>query len=46
LVVLSHAGQALYYAKKNGRNQICLYDELASSEKLCTQVSNDCAELF
>ena len=41
-VIIGHADQALYYAKQNGRNQVCLYDELIASGKLSgTQYSED-----
>ncbi|MBC7499880.1 MAG: GGDEF domain-containing protein [Herminiimonas sp.] len=38
VVILGHADQALYYAKENGRNQVCNYDELISAGKLQAEV--------
>lgn len=32
--VLSHADEALYYAKNNGRNQLTSYEHLVSEEKI------------
>ena len=46
VVILGHADQALYYAKANGRNRICHYDELVSAGKLRSEVSNDVVEFF
>ena len=46
VVILGHADQALYYAKANGRNRVCYYDELVSSGRLHSQLSNDTVEFF
>ncbi|HVL75748.1 MAG TPA: GGDEF domain-containing protein [Noviherbaspirillum sp.] len=46
VVILGHADQALYYAKANGRNRVCYYDELVQSGELRSEVSNDTVEFF
>jgi len=44
--ILGHADQALYFAKENGRNRVCYYDDLVASGHLQAKVSNDDVELF
>ena len=44
--ILGRADQALYYAKSNGRNQACHYDQLVTGGQLAAAASNDTAEFF
>lgn len=44
--ILGQADQALYYAKENGRNKVCFYDDLIASGHLVAKVANDDVELF
>jgi diguanylate cyclase (GGDEF)-like protein len=46
VMILGHADQALYFAKSNGRNQACHYDQLVSGGQLRAVASNDTAEFF
>ncbi len=44
--ILGRADQALYYAKENGRNRVCYYDDLVHSGALAQKVAHEEVELF
>jgi diguanylate cyclase (GGDEF)-like protein len=44
--ILGQADQALYFAKENGRNRVCYYDDLVADGHLQAKVANDDVELF
>lgn len=46
VVILGHADQALYYAKNQGRNQVCYYDDLINAGLLESKVSRSEVEFF
>jgi diguanylate cyclase (GGDEF)-like protein len=44
--VVGHADQALYYAKRNGRNRICSYEDLIAAGELSGGMASTDVELF
>lgn len=46
VAIMGRADQALYFAKSNGRNRTCYYDDLVQSGDLHAEQANDTAEFF
>lgn len=44
--IIGQADQAMYYAKENGRNQVCSYEQLLAEGKLTAQAFRSDMELF
>jgi len=44
--LLGHADQALYYAKEHGRNQVCFYEDLVSSQSIIVKENSGELILF
>lgn len=44
--VVGHADQALYYAKRNGRNRVCSYEDLITAGELSGGMASSDVELF
>jgi diguanylate cyclase (GGDEF)-like protein len=44
--IIGRADQALYFAKSNGRNRVCHYEDLITSGELRIEVSQDSVEFF
>ena len=44
--IIGRADQSLYYAKENGRNQVCFYEDLINKGKLAVEHYSDDIELF